>query len=65
MSCGKEHLKRRVKLLAKFGNAEPGTTVEAEHCPSCGVCVKAKQLGCNDEGFYLIPSALAQVGEDL
>ena len=65
MSCGRGHWKRRVKLLVIFGNAEPGTIVEAELCPSCGVCVKAKQLGCNDEGFYLIPSALAQVGEDL
>ena len=41
MSCGKRHLKRRVKLLAKLGNAEPGTIVEAELCPSCGVSLKA------------------------
>jgi hypothetical protein len=65
MSCDEAHQKRRLKLLVKFGNAEPGTIVKAELCPSCGVYVKAKQLGCNDEGFYLIPSALAKVVEDV
>ncbi|MGD0228333.1 MAG: hypothetical protein ABSF71_39020 [Terriglobia bacterium] len=65
MSCGKGHQKRRVKLLVKFGNAEPGTIVEAEICPDCGVKVSSKQLGRNDEGFYMIPSALAEVVEDL
>ena len=65
MSCGKGHQKRRIKLLVKFGNAEPGTIVEAELCPCCGVYVKAKQLACNDEGFYMIPSALAEVVEEL
>jgi hypothetical protein len=65
MSCGKKHQKRRVKLLVKFGEAEPGTIVEAEICPDCGVKVTAKQLGRNDEGFYMIPSALAAVVEDL
>jgi len=49
----------------RFGNAEPGTIVEAEICPDCGVCVKSKELGCNDHGFSTIPSALAEVGEDL
>jgi hypothetical protein len=48
-----------------FGNGRPGTTVEAEICPDCGVYVKARQLGCNDEGFYMIPSALAEVIENL
>jgi hypothetical protein len=42
----------------EFGNAEPGTIVEAERCPACGVYVKAKQLGCNEEGFCMIPTAL-------
>ena len=65
MSCGKRHQKRRVKLLVKFGNAEPGTIVEAELCPECGVFVTAKQLGCSDEGLYMIPSALAEVVKDL
>lgn len=65
MSCGRGHRKRRVKLLMKSGPANTGTIVEAELCPSCGVCVKAKQLGLNDEGLYLIPSALAEVVEDL
>ncbi len=65
MSCCERHQKRRVKLLARFGNAEPGTVVEAEVCPDCGVYVKAKQLGCNDEGHYMIPSALAEVVKDL
>jgi hypothetical protein len=65
MSCGERHQKRRVKLLVKFGNAEPGTVVEAELCPDCGVYVTAKQLGCNDEGLYVIPSALAEVVEGL
>jgi hypothetical protein len=65
MSCGRKHEKRRVKLLGKFGNAEPGTIVGAELCPNGGVYVKAKQLGCNDEGLYMIPSALAETAEDL
>jgi hypothetical protein len=65
MSCGKAHQKRRVKLLVKFGNAEPGTIVEAELCPDCGVKVTSKQLGYNDECWYMIPSALAAVVEDL
>jgi hypothetical protein len=65
MSCGKRHLKRRVKLLVKFGPAKAGTIVAAELCPGCGVTVKAKELGCNDEGFYMIPSALLEVIEDL
>jgi len=65
MSCDKRHLKQRVKLLVGFGNAKPGTIVEVELCPDCGVYVKAKQLGCNDEGSYLIPSELAKVVEDL
>jgi hypothetical protein len=65
MSCGREHQKRRVKLLEKFGNAEPGTIVKAELCPDCGVKVTSKQLGHNDEGWYMIPSALAEVFEDL
>jgi len=65
MSCGKGHQKRRIMLLVKFGNSRAQAIVEAEICPDCGVYVKAKQLGRNDEGFYLIPSALGQVVEDL
>ena len=65
MPCGKEHQKRRVKLLVKFGNAEPGTIVEADRCPDCGVKVTSKQLGYTDEGWYMIPSALAEVVEEL
>ena len=65
MSCGKKHQKRRVTLLVRFGNAEPGRIVEAELCPACGLYVKAKQLACNDEGFYMIPAALAEIVEDL
>jgi hypothetical protein len=65
MSCGKAHQKRRVKLLVKFGNAEPGTIVEAEICPDCGVKVTSKQLGYDGEGWYMIPSALAEVVKDL
>ena len=49
----------------RFGNAESGLLVEAELCHDCGISVKAKQLGCNDEGFYLIPLALAEDVEDL
>ncbi len=65
MSCGKGHEKRRVKLLVKFANAEPGTIVEAEICPDCGVKVTSKQLGRNDEGFHMIPAGLPEVVEDL
>jgi hypothetical protein len=65
MTCSKRHVKKRVNLLVRFANAEPGTNVDAEGSPDCGVYVKAKQLGCNDQGFYLIPSALAEVVEDL
>ena len=65
MACGKEHQKGLIKLRVKFGNGKAGTIVEAELCPDCGVYVKAKRLGCNDEGSYLIPSALAEVVEDL
>jgi hypothetical protein len=65
MLCGKRHLKRRVKLLVKFGPAGAGRIVEAKLCPHCGVSVKARQLGCSDEGFYMIPSAPAEVVEDL
>ena len=65
MSCGKEHQKRRVRLLVKFGNAEAGTVVEAELCPNCGVKVTSKQLGYDDCGWYMIPSALAEIVEDL
>jgi hypothetical protein len=65
MSCGKEHRKRRVKLLEKFGNTEPGTIVEAEICPDCGVKVTSKQLGYDDQSWYMIPSALAEVVEGL
>jgi len=65
MSSGKGHQKQRFKLLVRFGKAEPGTIVEAEVCPDCGVKVTSKQLGCNDEGFYMIISALIEVVEDL
>jgi hypothetical protein len=64
MSCGKAHQKRRVKLLVKFEKAESGTIVEAEICPACRVNVTAKQLGCEDGGFYMIPSALGEVAEE-
>ena len=64
MACGKGHRKRRVKLPVRFGSAEPGTIVEAQFCPSCGVYVKAKQFGCNDEGLSTNPSALAEAAED-
>jgi hypothetical protein len=37
MSCGNKHQKRRVKLLVRFENTEPRTTVEAEICPACGL----------------------------
>jgi len=65
MSCGKEHQRRRVRLLERFGKAEPGAIVEAEICPDCGVKVTSKQLGYNDESWYMIPSKLAEVVEDL
>ena len=64
MACGEKHRKGRVKLLVKFGNAEPGTVVEAEICPDCGVYVTAKQLGWNDEGSFMIPRALAEAVGD-
>jgi len=64
VSCDKKHEKRRAKLLEKFGNSEPGTIVEAEICPDRGVKVRSKQLGCKDEGLYMIPSALAEVVEE-
>jgi hypothetical protein len=65
VSCGKVHQKRRVKLLVKFDNAALGTIVEAELCLDSGVKVTSKQLGYNDFGWYMIPSALAEVVEDL
>ena len=55
MSCGKSPQKKPVKLLVGFGNAEPGRIVKAEFCHDYGVCVKEKQLGCSDEGFYMNP----------
>ena len=64
MSCEKKYEKRRVKLRERFGNAESGTVVEAESCPTCGVKVRSKQLGRNVEGLYMIPSALAEVVEE-
>jgi hypothetical protein len=65
MSCAITHQKRPGKLLVKFGKAEPGTIVEAELCPDCGVKVTSKRLGWNDEGWHMLPSALAEVVEDL
>jgi hypothetical protein len=65
MSCGKTHVKQRVKLLVRFGKAEPGTIVEPDTCPDCGVKVTSKQLGYDGDGWYMIPSALAEVVEDL
>jgi len=59
------HQGPRVKLLVKFGKAEPRTVVEDEICPDCGVKVTAKQLGNDNDGWYMIPSALAEVVEDL
>lgn len=64
MSCGKTHVKQRVQLLVKFGNAEPGTIVEAELCPDRGVKVTSKRLGNDDEAWHMIPSALAEVVVD-
>ena len=52
-------------MLVGFGNGKPGTMVEAEDCPDCCVYVKAKQLGYNYEGFYMIPSSLTEVVEYL
>jgi hypothetical protein len=45
MSCGKSHQKQRLKLLVKFGNAEPGTIFEAELWTVCGVSLKADDFG--------------------
>ena len=45
MSCGKSHQKQRLKLLVKFGNAEPGTIVRAELRPDCGASLKADDFG--------------------
>lgn len=59
--CGKPHQERRMKLLAEFGKAKPGTVVEADICPSCGVRVSSKQLGYDDEGCWMVPSALVEV----
>ena len=59
--CNKPHEKRPVKLLAEFGRAKSGTIVEADICSECGVRVTSKHLGNNDEGWWLIPSALVEV----
>jgi hypothetical protein len=65
MSCGKRHQKQQVKLPVKFGNVEPGTIVEAEVCPDCGVKVTSKQHGYDNEGWYMIPSAFAEEVQDV
>jgi len=59
--CNKPHERRRVKLLAEFGRAKPGTIVEADMCSECGVRVASTHLGNNDEGSYIIPSKLAVI----
>jgi hypothetical protein len=65
MSCGNTHVKQRVKLLVRFGKAEPGTIVEADVCPDCGVEVTSKELGYDDHGWCMIPAAPAEVVVDL
>ncbi len=59
--CEKPHRKCRVKLFAEFGKAKPGSIVEAEVCPTCGVHVASNQLGYDDTGGWNIPSELAEV----
>ena len=59
--CGKPHEKRRAKLLVDFGNAKSGAIEDADICLECGVRVASKQIGTNDEGWWLIPSALVKV----
>jgi len=56
-----QHQRRRIKLLAKFGQAPAGSIVEADICPECGIFVGAEQLGLSDHGSYLIPAALAEI----
>jgi len=44
---------------------EPETIFEAELCPNCGVYVTVKQIGCDDEESFMIPSALPEDLKDL
>jgi hypothetical protein len=60
-ACRITHEKRKAKLLAKFGNAKFGDVVEVDVCPKCGVYVKSKAIGLDDEGAWMIPSALAEL----
>jgi hypothetical protein len=64
--CGKpeKHQRRRIKLLAKFGQAPAGSIVEADICPECGISVAATQLGLSDQGSYLIPERLTKIIEE-
>jgi hypothetical protein len=58
--CGNPHETRRVKLLAEFGKAKPGTTLEVEICLKCGVRVKSREIGYDDSGWRTIPSGLIE-----
>lgn len=51
--------------MGSFCNVEPETVFESELCPNCGVYVTVKQIGCDDEESFMIPSALAEVPKDL
>jgi hypothetical protein len=59
--CGNPHAKRKAKLLAGFGKAKAGTVVEADVCPVCGVYVRSKAIGLDDEGAWMVPSELAEL----
>ena len=48
-------------MLVDFGNAKSGAIEDADFCLECGVRVASKQIGTNDEGWWLIPSALVKV----
>jgi hypothetical protein len=58
MSRGESHQKKRVKTAGGIQVRESRNNRGADLCTDCGVCVKAKKLGCNEEGCYMIPTAL-------
>ncbi len=60
-ACGSPHAKRTAKLLTDIGKAKAGTVVEVEVCPVCGVWVKSKAIGIQDEGAWMVPSELAKL----
>lgn len=62
-ACGKPHRKCRIKSLAEFGKAKPGTVVNADICPKSGLYVASRELGYDDAGAWKIPSKLAVVVE--